>query len=381
MQKHEATGGKIMSENKNPFTPTFGRVPVLMTGRDDIIREMEQAFENGPGDPNLSTILTGARGTGKTALLLHLSRIAAAHGWIAVNVAAIPGMLEDILDQTHEAAAQFLSTTDNARLKGLTVGQLFSLEWDNPQQSPGNWRTQMSRMLSGLNEQGIGLLITVDEINPSLDEMIQLASVYQHFVGEERKVGLLLAGLPGKVTSLLRDESVSFLRRANRYALGRIPDEDVAAGLRITAEEGGRSVDAEALDIAVEASGGFPYLMQLVGFQSWAQNPHGGAITEDDIRRGAAQAQRNFSERVLDATFYDLSPNDVRFLQAMLADKAESRLSDIAERMGEASNYTSTYKRRLIEQGIIGARGSSYVSFELPGFRAYLQDRLDLADE
>lgn len=30
---------------KNPFTPTFGRVPLLMTGRHAIIEEMEQAFE------------------------------------------------------------------------------------------------------------------------------------------------------------------------------------------------------------------------------------------------------------------------------------------------------------------------------------------------
>lgn len=365
-----------MNAKRNPFTPTFGRVPVLMAGRDDIVGDMERAFENGPGDPNLSTILTGARGTGKTALLLHLSRIALAHGWIAVNVAAISGMLEDILDQTQEAAAQFLSETDNVRLKGLTVGQLFSLEWDNPHPSKGNWRTQMGRMLSGLNEQGIGLLITVDEINPSLDEMIQLASVYQHFVGEERKVGLLLAGLPGKVVSLLRDESVSFLRRANRYTLGRIPDDDVAAALRATIEEGGRAIEPAALDEAVRASNGFPYLMQLVGFQGWEQAFGRSVIGEEDIQRGAARARRDFSERVLDATFYDLSPNDVRFLRAMLADEAESRLSDIAERMGEASNYTSTYKRRLVEQGVIGARGSSYVAFELPGFRDYLLDRL-----
>ncbi len=359
----------------NPFTPTFGRVPVLMTGRDTIVQEMERALENGSGDPNLSTIFTGARGTGKTALLLYLSRIATAHGWIAVNVTAVPGMLEDILERTREAAAQFLDTTDNVHLKGLTIGQLFGLEWEDQRHSEGNWRTQMGHMLAGLNEQGIGLLITVDEVRPDLDEMIQLATVYQHFVGEERKVGLLLAGLPGKVTSLLRDESVSFLRRANRHKLARISDEDVAEGIRITIEEGGRKIAPSALAAAVRASSGFPYLMQLVGFQSWSQNPNDELISEKDVEAGTAMALRNFSERVLDATFYDLSPNDLRFLQAMMPDREESRLADIASRMGEASNYTSTYKRRLIEQGVIGARGTSYVAFELPGFREYLEER------
>lgn len=359
----------------NPFTPTFGRIPLLMTGRDSVIREMEQAFENGSGDPNLSTIFTGARGTGKTALLLYLSRIASAHGWIAVNVAAIPGMLEDILEQTRQGAAQFLEVSDNPRLKGLTIGQLFGLEWDNPEQRQGNWRTRMGKMISALNDQGIGLLITVDEVNSKLDEMVHLAAIYQHFVGEERKVGLLLAGLPGSVNSLLRNESVSFLRRANQHKLSRISDGDIAEGIRTIIEEGGRSISPGALSLAVEASEGFPYLMQLVGYQSWSKNPESDAVSEDDVRWGITSARANFSERVLDATYYDLSEGDLRFLRAMLADARESRLSDIASRMGEASNYVSTYKRRLIEQGIIGERGSSYVAFELPGFREYLEER------
>lgn len=359
----------------NPFTPTFGRVPLLMTGRDAIVQEMEQAFENGSGDPNLSTIYTGARGTGKTALLLYLSRIASTHGWIAVNVAAIPGMLEDILEQTRQGAAQFLDTTDNPRLKSLTIGQLLGLEWENPEQRQGNWRTQMGKMITSLNDQGIGLLITVDEVNPKLDEMVHLAAVYQHFVGEEKKVGLLLAGLPGNVNSLLRNESVSFLRRANQHKLVRISDEDIAKGIKATIEEGGRSIAPKALSSAVEASEGFPYLMQLVGFQSWSKNPNNEVVSEEDVYWGITQAKDNFSERVLDATFYDLSAIDLRFLQAMLLDKKESRLSDIASRMGETSNYISTYKRRLIEQGVIGERGSSYVVFELPGFREYLEER------
>lgn len=115
--------------------------------------------------------------------------------------------------------------------------------------------------------------------------------------------------------------------------------------------------------------------MQLVGFQSWEQNPTAETITLEDVRFGAALARRNFTERVLDATYYDLSPNDVRFLQAMLDDERESRTTDIASRLGETTNYASTYKRRLIKRGIIGERGTYFVAFELPGFRDYLMEK------
>lgn len=359
----------------NPFTPTFGRVPLLMAGRHDIVGEMERAFENGPGDPNLSTIFTGPRGTGKTALLLYLSRIASAHGWISVNVAAIPGMLEDIIERTRDAAAGFIDTSESHKIKGLTIGQLFGVEWEADVPQQGNWRTRMTHLLDALASQGIGLLITVDEVRPDLDEMIQLATVYQHFVGEERPVALALAGLPGKVSALLRDESVSFLRRANRRRLGNISAADIAEGIRLTIEESGRKIGPEALGKAVAASDGFPYLMQLVGFQSWAQHPDAVEITPDDVAMGAELAKRNFAERVLEATYYDLSEKDLAFLNAMMDDEQESRLADIAKRLGEASNYASTYKRRLIEQGVIGERGRSYVAFELPGFREYLLEK------
>ena len=72
----------------------------------------------------------------------------------------------------------------------------------------------MSDMLDELAKTGSGLLITVDELDPNLDEMIELAAVYQHFVQEGRKVALLMAGLPHNVSSLINNKTVSFLRRA-----------------------------------------------------------------------------------------------------------------------------------------------------------------------
>lgn len=69
-----------MEERRNPFTPTFGMVPPFLAGRDRLLREMTRAFEDGPGNPNLSTILVGARGTGKTTLLSRIGDVARSHG-------------------------------------------------------------------------------------------------------------------------------------------------------------------------------------------------------------------------------------------------------------------------------------------------------------
>ena len=334
---------------KNPFTPSFGKVPPLMAGRTELFDEMAIAFEDGSGNPNLSAIFAGPRGTGKTALLFALACQASSQGWVAASVSAVPGMLEDILERAREAAEHLVDRGADAHLTGVSLGQLVGIEWERGQKEEGNWRSRMGRLIDALAEQDVGLLIAVDEVNPDLDEMVQLASVYQHFVGEDRKVALLMAGLPGKVSSLVSSESVSFLRRASRWNLGRLSDGDVADALRATVEAGGRTIEEEALEAAVDAIDGFPYMMQLVGFRMWAQHPAQDAITLQDVQQGIKAASWDFCERVLDATFYDLSPGDLRLLEAMLQDEGESRLSDLSERMGKGSNYVSTYKRRLVE--------------------------------
>ena len=212
------------------------------------------------------------------------------------------------------------------------------------------------------------MLFTVDEVDPTLDEMVQLAAFYQHFVREGRKVALLMAGLPHNISSLLNNKTVSFLRRSNRRALDRIPDGEVSAALVRTAQAGNRNVDAAALTAATESIGGFPFMLQLVGYY---------ALDSVDFARGIAIAQQEMTYRILDATFAELSPGDLRFAAAMLEDEGDSRIADLVERLGRSSSVVAQYRKRLIDAGIIGKRARGLVGFDLPYFRDYLQEKLD----
>ncbi|MFR2626773.1 MAG: hypothetical protein ACLS89_04185 [Collinsella sp.] len=79
------------------------------------------------------------------------------------------------------------------------------------------------------------------------------------------------------------------------------------------------------------------------------------------------QATREAWHRTsLETTYRELSDKDIEFLLAMLPDSGPSRISEIAKRMGVASNYASQYKRRLLEDGVIGERGRGLVGFDIP---------------
>jgi hypothetical protein len=105
------------------------------------------------------------------------------------------------------------------------------------------WRTQMGIYLDCLDEQGVGLLMTVDEVTSREPEMVTLVNSYQHFVREKRNVALIMAGLPNNVIQMFQHESISFLRRAFRRDLGTVSMPEVRVVMRETVELGGRIIE------------------------------------------------------------------------------------------------------------------------------------------
>lgn len=361
---------------ENPFTPSIGEIPAFMAGRKEIIDGLDKAFSRDGRSPDLTTLITGARGTGKTTLLALSAERASERGWIAVNVPALPGMLDEILDQTYQRADQFLERDPARRMTGVGIGQVLSMEWEHAEARPATWRTQMERIIDQLGAQGVGLLITVDEVRADLDEMVRLAATYQQFVRERKRVALLMAGLPYHISLLLKDQSASFLRRAQQRHLGRVSDAEVASALKKTVESSLRSIEGDALRIAVEGIEGFPFMMQLVGYQMWEAHAERDVISACDADLGVQLARQEMRSYVLEATYRELSDGDLAFLSAMLDDGDEVSVRDIAARMGKSNSYVSIYRKRLLEQGVIGERRRGVVGFELPAFKEFLQDKL-----
>ena len=365
---------------ENPFTPTFGTVPFVMAGRDELLSKMNNAFIRENRDPLLSTLLIGARGTGKTALLTCIKEQAERAGWIAASTIALPGLLEDIFEQASIAGEHLIKSDSGARLTSIAVGPL-SVSWEKDKAAKGNWRTRMTRLLDQLAAYDTGLLITVDEAKADIDEIIRLVSTYQMFVAEGRKVALVMAGLPFQVHRLISHKSISFVRRAQQFELGTISDADVENALIQTFERGGKQVSEEALTLCVDAINGFPYFLQLVGYRVWDICRLDSRVETEAARKGILQAKAEMEEHVLAATYRELSAGDIRYLQAMLQDKKESRTSKITARLGVSSGYASKYKSRLLAQGVIGEPARGWVSFEIPGFREYLETRLQEENE
>jgi hypothetical protein len=363
----------------NPFKPSFGVVPSRIVGRDAMISSYLKSLDNPPGDPVRTTIFTGPRGMGKTVILNEVADEAAAQGWIAVNVSLNSEMLENIIDEIHRLSDHILAKKSNTHVSGLTaVGFGINFASSKDETSSVSWRGRMTEILEQLKEDEIGLLLCIDEVHGGSQELQIVASAYQIFVAAGYNIALAMAGLPQAVSDLLNDKVITFLRRANREKLEAVSIEDVKAALISTIKENGREIEPDALIEAANATEGYPFLIQAVGYYAWLQNEDAHTITTSDVALGIASARRQMETAVLETALADISEKDREFVYAMALDSGPSRLRDIAERMSVDANYASTYRRRLISEEIIKPAEYGYVDFAIPYLREYLQQTSEL---
>jgi AAA ATPase domain len=363
----------------NPFKPSFGVSPPLLVGRDTLIEEFAEALEDGPGSAGRATIYTGARGSGKTVMLNAVEDRARELGWVVVSETASPGFVERIARQH---LPRLLETFDpeaiRRRITGIT-GPLGSgsVTWDtaaNHVPEP-TVRSQIELITDLLAENGTGLLITLDEIHYNqIAELRQLATTVQHAFREDRELAFTGAGLASAISDTVNDEVLTFLRRAERHALGSVAREDVALALRTPVEASGRTVADDVLDVMVQGTRGYPFLIQLVGAQVWRLRRSEPEISMDSAREGVAKAQRRLGTLIYEPALAGASAIDKSFLLAMAADDGPSRMKDIQQRLAIDMNFASQYRLRLIASELIQSTGHGYVDFALPYLREYLRE-------
>ena len=361
-----------MEQIRNPFTPTFGMVPPYLAGRDRVLSDMRRAFSEGLGNPNLATLLVGPRGSGKTALLSCIADEAKQEGWISVNAVALEGMLDDIIQQAGKACAHLVEPAPTRRLSAIGIGQLLNLEWVFSPESQANWRSRIEALLDQIGAHARGLLITVDEVRPEVDELVQLIATYQLLVRDGRQVALVMAGLPAAVSATLNDRVLTFLNRARKISLPPLPLGDVDAFFLEAFSRLGVQIGPEDRRRAAEFTQGSPYMLQLVGHSIAVRADDAGRLGAGGLDEALASAMSDFENDVCETTLAALSDKDVEFLTAMAQDEGASRVSDVAERMGVTVDYAQKYRRRLIDAGVIEAARRGFVRFAVPYLKRHL---------
>ncbi|WP_369045637.1 AAA family ATPase [Sinomonas sp. P10A9] len=359
---------------ENPFKPTAGATPPDIIGRQGLLDEFAYGLRIRSGAPGLLTIFTGARGVGKTVMLGAAENTARAQGWAVISETATHGFLGRIGNAMGEFADELGDGPSGRKITGVTVAG-FGVTTHLPPEKQVEWRETGARLLRLLDSRGTGLVITVDEIHAAdRQEIAQLAADVQHFIREGLPIGLVFAGLPAAVSDLLNEGVATFLRRADRIDLHGASIEEVQRSYEQTFAAGGFPLEPALAAAAAEATGGYPFLIQLVGYFLWQEAEEASELTAAHVEHAVAAAHRRNERVVIEAALSSASHRDLDFLRAMAEDDDASSVGDIGARIVAKPNTIGNYRSRLIDAGLIEPAGYGIVRFAIPGLREHLRE-------
>lgn len=356
----------------NPFVPTFGTMPPVVSGRADTLGRIAAAFTDGPRTPYRTMILLGPRGSGKTVMLNAARAEAAARGW---GVVALSASSSDIVGELVAAARAVPSEAG----WGRRPAGFGSSEPRSAGATDVLHAASLTRILVGLatvaSEESSGVLVAVDELQSiDPDDGRDIAVAVQEVIRNRQLPMVFLgAGLPELEDSLLGDDAITFFGRCLRVRLDAITAEESAWLLTETAATAGGTLKAESVAALAAAARGSPYLLQSVGFHAWeaAADPAAG-ITEQDAAAGIAAAREDMVAHIVLPVWRRLGTSD-RELLALLAEQDGTATAGLLHQHLGRWRATASLDR-LIRAGVL-ERSRGEVRFVHEVFCDWLQQQ------
>ena len=345
----------------NPFRPGFGSWPPAFVGRERDELLFREGLANGPGSRYHRSLVTGPRGVGKTVLLAAFRDIAEPEGYVTIAVDANDGMIRRICRDLRLVEAAFDDDPKWRATKaraGLSFAHVdFSRHADTavvddePMVALKPLLERVAQMV--VDRGGAGLLLTVDELHAAnTAELERLGNDLQHL----QEIVFAAAALPTIDDQIFKSAGATFFSRLARFALEPLSIAESVAAISPPFDDEGISYDKIELTKTVEQTKGYPYLVQLLGYEIWHRLQPGDDIDADLLAAAyeAAQAQSIFD--VLAPTWRQLSPSSKRVLGVIAANGPGSmRVADARERLGKTSSWFSVYRSRLMKAGVLDA--------------------------
>ena len=358
---------------KTLFQPTFGNRPVQYIGRDGVINQFMEGLRDPVGSRNRCTLFLGQRGMGKTALLLELGDCAQKEDYVVARVTAHETMPQAIIEQFQLNGSKYFDD-DKRKVTGVTAGALgfsFGLTFSEATERQYGFRTKMSLICDKLAEKGKGALILIDEVHTSA-AMREVASAYQELVGDRKNIAIAMAGLPHAVSGVLNDQALTFLNRATKVELGLISTNIIRAYYEQVFRQTGITFPDDILDRAAQATRGFPYLMQLIGYYLIQYAPDEGTVSEAVMEKVEKAALSDMEDNVFKPILNPLSDNDKVFLRGLALCGGTVTTAELQAALGKQGPAIQVYRKRLLEAGVIEAPRRGELVFAVPYLADYL---------
>lgn len=350
----------IVTEAKNmssPFNIAFGEMPRSAIAREKEIELIEKTFLDDSPESKVY-VITGPRGSGKTALLSTLKNDFKAKGFLTVDLNVHRNMEEQFASRLYE----------NGKMYKLFLKPEFSFSFHGLQFSIKG-KTDVSDvdsligiMLNYLKKKGIKVLVTMDDV--SLTEgMKSFVYSYQQMIREGYSVFLLMTGLYESVSEIEESKSLTFFLRAPKMVLKPLNLASIAYSyssiLNLKLPEAAKYA---------KLTNGYAYGYQLLGSLLYKNGISDDVLSEYDLK---------LNENAYSLIWRELTHKE----KSVLKELSKSQfIKDIMASLNMSNGAIQTYKKRLTDKGIVESNERGSLSFSLPRFKEFVEMQIMLED-
>jgi hypothetical protein len=383
----------------NPYQPGAGRRPPELAGRAAIIEDAQilmRRCQEGLGDRG--RILHGLRGVGKTVLLNEFYSLAEQAGWIVAKVEgspARPQIARYIAQGLHRSLREATGRFDTGRLKrALVVFKSFTVKIDpsgsysfgidvdaaTGHADTGDLTTDLTDLFTELGraaaDLGVGVMLLIDEMQELSKAELVALNLAAHEVGQGAAplpVVIIGAGLPS-LPAILADATTYAERLFEYHSIGALSPQAATDALVRPAAARGVEWTPEALNVALAASGGYPFALQTCGKFIWDYT-RTSPIEADDAQTGIRYAREEMDNGIYLSRWNRATPAQRQILRAMAAhpEGAIIPIANIISALGTTHAGVSVPRDQLIKKGLIYAPERGLIAFTVPGMAEFVR--------
>ena len=335
---------------ENPFTLTFGQKPTEFISRKDQIEKIIHTFDM-EQPSNKVFMIAGVRGSGKTVSLAEIAdHYALDDQWIILRLSA----------DTDLIAGAVSEITRNVKLHNLDLGINLNLGFAEISLTKGNDPMEKEAMLrtilEKLKEKGKKVLFVIDEIiNNSYVKVF--ASNFQIYITQNYPVYLVMAGLFDNISNLQNEKSLTFLYRVPKIFLEPLSIPAITTSYRSVFDISPK----EAVEMA-KITKGYPFAFQILGYLKWE--------TKESLENLLPKFDEELIVYAYEKIWSELSELDRKIVYVIST--GVYKTGDIREKLSISPQLLNTYRKRLMERGVVNGSVRGELTLALPRFEEYV---------
>lgn len=387
-----------MDPLRNPYTPNAGAQPTTLAGRTPQLDSFDLLLGRlKRGRTEQSMIIKGLRGVGKTVLLGKFRQKALETDWIVLELEVqkhddkefrrtVAGKARTALlelsprarwtERARRAAAVLKSFSFSIDPSGAMQ---FGLDVERAEGSAdhGDLALDLTDLLVALGDaaQSVnrGVVLLLDEVQfLSKTQLEALIAGLHKTVQRSLPITMVGAGLP-QIAELAGDAK-SYAERLFQFpTIGILEMDDAREAFAGPAAFEDVEVDEDAVQLALQITGRYPYFIQELGYAAW-DLAEGNSIQRFDVENAHDVYLSKLDESFFRVRFDRCTERQKQYLRAMAElGPGKQKAQDVAAVLGRQSTQVAPFRSELISMGLLYTPDHGYADFTVPHFDQYMK--------